>query len=125
MGGEASRIVRLLPRPAWTVNAGCSALPSVSWPIELLALPPDSVQPLFSAAAGRLNGSTCVAGSISTSPSVVRTGMRWPSTGVFGFELPLSRLQPPDAKAAAIRSAIPNLVDLLILVLLGQRKRSA
>src|ERR1044072_5089023 len=119
-GGAARRAVRLLPRPAWTVKAGCSAAPSARWPIELLALPPDSLQVAFSAAGGRLNGSVRVAGSTSTSPSDVSTGIRSPRTGVLGLPF-LNTPQLLEASAAAISSATRSFLDLVILVLLGLR----
>src|SRR3954469_19342267 len=93
--------------------------------MELLALPPDSAQAALSLAAGRLNGRACVAGSIWASFSEVSTAIRWPSTGVFGRSPFLKRLQPLEARAAAINSAIRIFLDLLILVLLGLRSEGS
>src|SRR5690349_3409538 len=57
VGAAKKRAVNELHRAAWTEKALVNDETSASWPIDLLALPPDCVQSLFAVAAGRLIGS--------------------------------------------------------------------
>src|SRR5437764_611092 len=48
--------------------------------MDLVALPPDCAQSGLAAGSGRFSGRAVTAGSTTTSPSPVRTAMRWPQT---------------------------------------------
>src|SRR4029079_17055817 len=122
MGDDARRAVKLLPRPAWTLNRLWSVVPSASWPIDFAALPPDCVQSVFATGAGSVIGIAVVAASSCASLSVVRTGMRSPRTGVF-FCLCLSTLQPLAASVAAIRKETRKCFGLVIVILWIRRGR--
>src|SRR5206468_890903 len=96
------------------MNARVSVLPKANCPIDLVGVPPDWVQSVFCTGCGRLNGRAVVAGSMATSPSPVRTAIRWPSTGVLAFPF-LKTPQPLAASAAAIRSVTEKYFFIIIL----------
>src|SRR6059058_3770958 len=88
--------------------------------MDLVALPPDCAQSGLAAGSGRFSGRAVTAGSTTTSPSPVRTAMRWPKTGVLGpfgfFKMP----QLPAARAAAQRRETRKSFAVIISVLLSR-----